>query len=486
MIRTLGVVGLLAIFMMGCSPATTPSAAEPSTPADPTAATPASAASPSEVPPTASLSAEEAPTTAASAPADRPQAACSPATAAEAALVLDLRALELPANAEQPSRRTLAGLSYAVPGNAKEAYEFWRKTLQAQRWREGAQSFVSDETCSGNFERDGYKLSVMAYVSMPGKAAVSITNHGNIDLTKLPLPADCTLLYAGPIGIAHVTAAPVEATAAEVKKLLTEQKWVPYGSAGDVAYYRQNAIRLSARVMAAPAQQGKTVIDYSSELLSVELPAPDDAIDLRYTDGPIQVFFDSPSALQEVHDFYKQALAPTGWKATTETPVKVDFHHFFIFRNEAMDMWEAKLTEVDGKTRVLMTYSTAAEVAEQERRAKEAIEKKKATQDADKSKPAAKLPLTLPAAAKDVVAEPQEIKFSVPTGQAKAVVEALRKQLLGAGYKEVLASLEPVGGSVVLKQGEQMLTVFYVDSGVLPAEVTITAQGIDLAPTSKE
>lgn len=480
MIRTLGTVGLLAVFMMGCSPATTSAPAEQAAPTDQTTAVPAVSASTPAATPSAT------PAKAGAKPAENRPVAQTPATAAEAAKVLDLRRLELPKDAEKPSRRTLAGLSYTVPGTAKEAYEFLRKALQAQRWQEGAQSYVSDETCSGNFERDGYKLSVMAYVAMPGKAAVTVTNHGNIDLAKLPLPADCTLMYAGPIGIAHVTAAPVEATAAEVKKLLTEQNWAPYGSAGDVAYYRQNAIRLSARVMAAPAQQGKTVIDYSSELLSVELPAPDDAIDLRYTDGPIQVFFDSPSTMQEVHDFYKQALAPTGWKATTETPVKVDFHHFFIFRNEAMDMWEAKLTEADGKTRVLLTFSTAAEVAEQERRAKEAIEKKKAAQDADKSQPGAKLPVTLPAGAKDVVAEPQEIKFSVPTGQAKAVVEALRKQLLDAGYKEVLASLEPVGGSVVLKQGEQMLTVFYVDSGVLPAEVTITAQGIDLAPTSKE
>ena len=480
MIRTLGTVGLLTVFMMGCSPATTSAPAEQPAPTDQTTAAPAASASTPAATPSAT------PAKAGAKPAENRPVAQTPATAAEAAKVLDLRRLELPKDAEKPSRRTLAGLSYSVPGTAKEAYEFLRKTLQTQRWQEGAQSYVSDETCSGNFERDGYKLSVMAYVAMPGKASVTATNHGNIDLAKLPLPADCTLMYAGPIGIAHVTAAPVEVTAAEVKKLLTEQNWIPYGSAGDVAYYRQNAIRLSARVMAAPAQQGKTVIDYSSELLSVEMPAPDNSIDLRYTDGPIQVFFDSPSTMQNVHDFYKQALAPTGWKATTETPVKVDFHHFIIFRNEAMDMWEAKLTEVDGKTRVLLTFSTAAEVAEQERRAKEAIEKKKAAQDADKSQPGAKLPLTLPAGAKDVVAEPQEIKFSVPTGQAKAVVEALRKQLLDAGYKEVLASLEPVGGSVVLKQGEQMLTVFYVDSGVLPAEVTITAQGIDLAPTSKE
>ena len=55
-------------------------------------------------------------------------------------------------------------------------------------------------------------------------------------------------------------ATPTEETADALEALLTAGGWEPYGRAGDVRFFKKNAVRLSARSTAAPAQGGKTMI----------------------------------------------------------------------------------------------------------------------------------------------------------------------------------------------------------------------------------
>ena len=71
-----------------------------------------------------------------------------------------------------------------------------------------------------------------------------------------------------------ITDAGLEETTAAVRTLLMEQGWEPYGSAGDVMYFKQNAVKLHARVLSPQAEPGKTVIDYSCEQLSADLASP--------------------------------------------------------------------------------------------------------------------------------------------------------------------------------------------------------------------
>jgi hypothetical protein len=73
-----------------------------------------------------------------------------------------------------------------------------------------------------------------------------------------------------------------------------------------------------------------------------------------------------------------------------------------------------------------------------------------------------------------------EIKFKVGNGKAKAVVETFRKQFHDAGWREDAAALDAVGGAVSFFKGGQSLTINYIDTGVMPAEVTLSAMGVEL------
>jgi hypothetical protein len=198
-----------------------------------------------------------------------PAAPARPATPQEAAQVLDLSKLPHLKTEIEESLNTIARLSYRAQDKVKPAFEFHKQQLMKAGWKELPNAYVTDETASSTFTKDGYKVSLSIFPTGE-EVEISMSNHGNVDLRQLPVPEGAKSLYDQPIGAAYVTEAAVEETAAAMRKLLTAQGWVPYGEAGDSQYYRQNAVQIGARVFSAPGQGGKTVIDFSSEQLSAE------------------------------------------------------------------------------------------------------------------------------------------------------------------------------------------------------------------------
>jgi len=399
------------------------------------------------------------------------------ATVAEAAKVLDLRAYPLAEGAEEPRQRSMASLSYMAPGTVKGLFESQRKQLLGLKWKEMPNAYVSEQSANGTFTREGFTISLTVFPgSKAGEVNVSIMNHGNVEAAKLPFPPNVKPLYSGPVSIGYTTEAPAEQTAAACRDLLLAQGWEPYGSAGDVQFYKQNAVRLTARVAAAPAQGGKTIIDYSTVLMSADLPAPAETEQLQYADHPTQLFFDTKATLEEVVRFYGDVLAKRGFKATTEKPIRVGFRDELIYRNPQKDMLTLQLTEVDGKRRILLRHYTAAEVEEQDRRAKAAIDRK----NAEKNKPLAKYAVALPAGASGVKADKAQIEFKVGSGKAKAAVDAWRKQFAKDGWKEQVDALEDMAGSLSFRKDNQELDVTFVDPGFIPGEITLRARGVEL------
>jgi hypothetical protein len=400
-----------------------------------------------------------------------------PATADEAARVLDLRRFPLCEGAETPQQWTTAGLTYQVKADVKAAFEFQQRELNSRKWEELPGSYVTDQAASATFAREAYKVSVSVFpTGMPEIVLVALTNHGNVDFAKLPVPEGVKVLYGGPVSLMYVTETAADVTAAACRKLLLAQGWRPYGMAGETQFFKQNGVRLGVTTSVAPAQGNKTVIDFQSALMSVDLPAPDDAIGLQYSESPTQIFFDSNASIAEIVEFYRSGLAKSDWKATTESPVKVDFRQEMIFRNKAEDMRTLVLDEVDGKTRVLLRHQSAAEVAELEALAKAEAERKKNAP----ATPATRIAVTLPDGAKDVQASKTEIEFKLASGQARPVVEGWRKQYAKDGWKEEAAEVMKEAGVVSLKKGELGLMIIYADPGFIPAEVTITASGAEL------
>jgi hypothetical protein len=320
---------------------------------------------------------------------------------------------------------------------------------------------------------------------------VNIQNFGNIKPGQLPVPPGVKSVYVGDSSAMYVTEAAVPATADAVRKLLLAQGWVPYGTAGDSTWFKQNAIRINATVSVAPAQGGKTMISYSSELMSADLPAPPDAAELRYTDQNQELSFETAADKDAVIAYYRKTLATTKWEPTLEHTVQIDDKDEMIFRNPAKDMLTLALSSAShDKLSVSLSFQSAAEIAELDRKIKEeaparkaAFEAKKAEeakQEAEANKPLPKAAVILPADAKGVEQTKDEIKFTVGNGKAKAAAESLRKQFSEAGWKEDLGTLNAMAGALSFSKEKQSLTISYTDTGVMPAEISLSAMGAEL------
>lgn len=415
-----------------------------------------------------------------------------PATVEQAARILDLSTFPLMEGAVVAPSRGVASLSYNVAGNAKAVFDFQRKKLGAQKWKESRDTTYTDQTASGTFTRNGFVLSVSCYPSGDGgKLAVLLRNQGNVSLSKLPRPGGTKAVYVGDSSAMYVTDATVGSTKEACRKLLLAEGWQPYGAAGDTQWFKQNAVRISATVSSAPAQGGKTMISYGSELMSADLPAPENVQELQYADTTKELSFETAAAKDAVVDFYKQTLGKAGWQPTLEKTVDVDDKPTMIFRNPAKDLLTLSFSrERDGKLPVSLQHQSAAEIAELDRQIKAQAPALKAkikaqlaeeeARLAEANKPLPKIEIGLPNDAKGVEQKKDSIKFNVDKGKAKEVAETWRKQFREAGWKEDVATLEAMAGAVSLSKEKQSLTINYTDTGFMPAEMNLSVVGAEL------
>jgi len=421
----------------------------------------------------------------------------NPATVEEAAKVLDLRMIRLFDGAEEPANRTVAHLFYQAKTSVEKAHRFHEESLTKAGWKVLGDGYVSEQMASGTYGRDGYKVSLSV---MPGSDAGTVTitlaNHGNVDTSNLPVPDNSKPFYATPVSHAYLTSASIEATASALREKLTQAGWEPYGDAGDVTNYKRNAVLLHARVAAAPAQDNTTFVDYSTELMSADLPAPPDAVRVQYADSNRQLSFDAKGSLDEVESFYRKRLGTSDWKATTENMIQSDFEQVLLFRNSAKDMLTLKLRNVDGMARGLLEFLSAEDVEKLEKKLAESAsknaepamaEEEPVTAEAEaKESPSVVVEVPLASTAKVTDASENALEFTVPSGAGKATVEGLRKHVLGAGWSEETAILENVAGNATLTKDSCMLSIVYADIGIGAAELTVMAIGGKLVPKKSE
>ena len=414
----------------------------------------------------------------------------TPATVEQAAKVLDLSTFAVMDSAKPTDERHVANLSYLATGDVKTAFEFNRKALLAQGWKELPNSTVTDQSASAMFSRNGFVVYVSVTPTGDGTQQVRLQNQGNVKPGKLPVPPSAKPVYVGDSTAMYETDAAVPATADAIRNLFVAQGWVPYGKAGDSDFFKQNAILATSTVSSAPARGGKTMIQYSNQLISSDIPAPPDVEDLRYVDEPPELTFATTSQ-DAIVDFYRKTLAAAGWKSTMDKMIDVDGKPTMMFRNPAKEMITLSMPYVLGdKLGVSIRFQSAAEIAEIDRKIKEEAPKLRAAAEAKAAKEAAelaernkvpKVAVTLPADAKDVKQTKDEIKFTVGKGKAKAAVESLRTQFRDAGWKEDVASLERMAGTLLLsKEGGPSVTITYSDTGFMPSEVSLSAMRAEL------
>jgi hypothetical protein len=422
----------------------------------------------------------------------------TPATVEQAAKVLDLSTFPLMDGAKPLESPQVANLFYLATGDVKTAFEFNRKALVAQGWKELPNSSVTDQSASAMFSRSGFVVFVTVTPSGDGRLQVRLLNQGNVKPGKLPVPPNAKPVYVGDSTAMYETQAAVPATADACRNLFVAQGWVPYGDAGDSAVFKQNANLVTATVSSAPAKGGKTTIQYSNQLISADIPAPPNVEDLRYVDEPPELTF--ATANQEaIVDFYRKTLATAGWKSTMDHMVDVDEKPTMIFRNPAKDMLTLAATGVlSGKLLISVRFQSAAEIAERDRRIKELAPKIRAAAEAKAAKEAKeaaelaernkveKVAVVLPADATDVKQTKDQIKFTVGKGKAKAAVESLRTQFRDAGWKEKFAAMAGMSGAASFSKGDgQSVSLTYSDTPIGPSEVSLSAMRAELEVTAE-
>src|SRR5436189_5083927 len=181
----------------------------------------------------------------------------TPATVEQAAKVLDLSTFPLMDGAKPLESPQVAFLFYLATGDVKTAFEFNRKALVGQGWKELPNSSVTDQSASGMFSRSGFVVFVSVAPHGDGSLHVRLQNQGNVKPGKLPVPPNAKPVYVGDSTAMYETEAAVPATVDACRNLFVAQGWVPYGDAGDSAVFKQNANLVTATVSSAPAQGGK-------------------------------------------------------------------------------------------------------------------------------------------------------------------------------------------------------------------------------------
>src|SRR5438132_3217793 len=281
------------------------------------------------------------------------------------ALPIYLATFPLMDTAKPTDERHVANLSYLATGDVKKAFEFNRKAFVEQGWKELPNSSVTEQSASASFSRKGFIVFVSVTPTGDGNVSVRLQNQGNVKPGKLPVPPGAKPVYVGDSTAMYETAAAVAATADAIRSLFVAQGWVPYGTAGDSDYFKRNAILTTATVSSAPARGGKTMIQYSNQLISADIPAPPNVEDLRYVDEPPELTF--ATANQDVIvDFYRKTLAAAGWQSTLDHMVDVDGRPTMIFRNPAKEMITLSVPYDygSGKLGVSVGFQSAAEIAE--------------------------------------------------------------------------------------------------------------------------
>lgn len=313
-------------------------------------------------------------------PAAKGESLREPATVEAAAKVLDLRTFPRIEGAKPDSMSGLGLVMYEAPAPPKQAFEFQRKQLIQTGWKELPGAHVDEKNASAHFTKEGYTVDVSTSESheSPKKAgwsSITLVNHGNIDASKLPVPQGAKPFTGTITEGTYITEAKVPETAEACCKLLIDAGWEPYGKGSDdpnspMLYFKRNAIRLTAWVSFAPALGNKTLVRYSTELLSADLPAPPDAPKPDYDDFQKTLRIEWPDGNAEpIMAFYQKRLAEQGWKTTTERPVVDDRSQtqFLVFRNPQKDMISLDLARFKKLLRVTVRHQTGAEVAAAEK-----------------------------------------------------------------------------------------------------------------------
>jgi hypothetical protein len=293
-------------------------------------------------------------------------------TVMAATRMIDLHALPLPDEAELMGQSEPGSLSYQAPIEVAEAVELYRSALIDQGWQESTES--------GNyifFTKANFTLSLSASEMGEEKTMISLTNHGNVDLRALPQMADAEDVYYLPSTLNYFSPTDVAGVADFTRRELAAMGWHEYtrphtDMANDPERenltFIQNGLELSVSVGMAPAQGGKTAVQYSVSLLPLDLPLPAEAagVELDKFLLSLSLSFATPADFETLLDYYSQEMTALGWVVIDDLGMMTPERATLFFGNENVPPHTLVLDLVpfDGQTLATLRNYDVDEITE--------------------------------------------------------------------------------------------------------------------------
>ncbi len=397
------------------------------------------------------------------------------ATIAQAKAVIDLSGKPL-VEASGEAQTQVAFQSFKAAGDATAIAKAVDQALVSRGLDQLAGATFTADYGSATYQKSGYHVNLLVMPSgEPNLVTVSITNQGNVDLKKLPKPQGTTELYVQPWSGIFVCDLPVSEANKSCRELLERDGWEWFGDTSASFFMRQNAVRLQVMCSESPAQQGKTSLQFSTELMSSALPLIPGLVRIAYADVTKQLDGDSKLSTTELASVYRKTLEAEGWKATTEQPIKLDFRESLIFRNEQKELAELIFHQVDSISRFALKFMTAAEIEAENQRASVAIAAAKKNREAEQARMDNPTKITIDALETTSLTKQEKLslEFNVKSGTAQAVVSKwLAKQTATGWVTETTLNSRELG-ELKLTKGEATLSVSFIDPGFIAGQITI-------------
>lgn len=372
------------------------------------------------------------------------------ATIEEATKVLDLRTLALPTTAEPSGDRQMSSMTYNTPEDPKTAYKFHQDQLVKAGWKELPGTSLDAAYASGTFQKSGYTLSISTTMIGEGQTMVALTNHGNIEPGKLPVPKGAESVFANPVTAIYSINRPVDKVEPETRELLKKAGWAEYGTndLGDeqkVFNMKKNAVLLNIMVSVSPVEKDNTSIMMTPSLMPADLPAPAEAKELQFTPMYKTLTFQTSMNYEATAKFYQTELAKSGWKSTKPevSEGEDDFGRsvgLMVFRNPAEDMITMDLKKIEDVTDVTLKHQTKAEWKEEEERAKEAVKNAQAAEEEAREAVAAAGEEMEESDLARQIREEAEMEVEKALGDANAQIAEALKGIPGRSEKPKAAS----------------------------------------------
>lgn len=439
------------------------------------APTPVPTSAPAE---SADKPAEAAPTPAAeSAEAEPAPPAQTIPTVRDIAQLLDLRTFARPADAsELYDPATVGTLNLQTTLDVPAVAQFYRDELGKAGWQEDAAAGYADDTSAALFfTKDGYALSMSA-VASGDSTSVTVLHHGNLDLAALPQTDDAEVIVPGPPLFMFTSAAGVADVARELRTELAAQGWREYSQPNSAAAddpnmqtrnFLQNGLSLSAYVATAPAQGGKTSVQYTVSVLPLDLPLSADADSVELNATQLYLKYKSAESIENLVEVVRQGMTGAGWSELPDSAALDNTTGSLLFFADEADklalMAEILPAADGGGTTVTLspggspgTLPTASE-----------SDSMPADSDTDQPAASSEMPaVPLPADAQDPVYDPDsaEIVFTSATKMAD-LVDFFRAELSALGWQEDtdFAVTSDTFSSIDFNQGDESITLTLID-----------------------